>query len=139
MTIPAGKGFTLIELVIIIMILSIASVSLVSMYGQVAGTVGINKDITIAAQMAQECGEYLLAQRRTNGYAMSSISDCSSGSNPLLAFNGYGPPTVTMTDISGSAGCPTTPVASPPACKLFHITASYDTGAAEIDLVVVDY
>jgi len=129
------RGFTLIELVIIIMVLSIASVSLVSLYGQVAGTVAINKDITVAAQLAQECGEYLLAQRRNNGYAMSGISDCSA----LPVFNGYGPPAVTVSDPYSGVGCPTTPAGSPPNCKLFNINASYDTGSAVVDLVVVEY
>jgi type II secretory pathway pseudopilin PulG len=125
MRISKGKGFTLIELVVIIMILSISSVSLVSLYGQVAWTVGINQDITAAAQLAQECGEYLLEQRRTNGYAMSGINDCSA----LPVFNGNGPPTVSL------SGCPVAGVT----CKQFTVNANYDTGGAVIDLVVIDY
>jgi len=130
MTIATGKGFTLIELVIIIMILSIASVSLVSLYGQVAGTVGINKDITISAQLAQECGEYLLAQRRLNGYAMGGVSDCSALPT-FPAISGYGPPAVTQKSCPISVAGVT--------CKQFTINASYDSGSAVVDLVVVDY
>ena len=124
------EGFTLIELVIVIMILGISSVSLVVLYGQVAGSVGINQNITAAAQLAQECGEYLLAQRRNNGYAMSGISDCSA----LPAFNGYGPPLVTLTNPYSGAGCPATAT-----CKRFTIKASYDSGGVVVDLVVVNY
>ena len=123
-------GFTLIELLMIIMILGITSVALVSLYGELADTVGVNHDINAAAQMAQECGEYLLAQRRKNGYAMSGISDCSA----LPAFNGYGPPSVTLTSPYAGAGCPAAAT-----CKLFNVNASYASGGATIDLVVVSY
>lgn len=126
----ASKGFTLIELVIIIVVLGLSSVALVSLYGQVAGTVGINQDINSAAQLAQECGEYLLQQRRDNGYAMGGVSDCSA----LPAFNGYGPPTVTLTDPYSGAGCP-----SLATCKRFNINASYASGGAVVDLVMVSY
>jgi type II secretory pathway pseudopilin PulG len=125
-----AKGFTLIELVIIIMVLGISSVALVSLYGQVGSAVTINHDINSAAELAQECGEYLLAQRRNNGYAMSGISDCSA----LPAFNSYGPPAVALTDPYSGAGCP-----AGASCKLFNINATYNTGNAVADLVVVNY
>lgn len=124
------RGFSLIELLLVIMLLSIISVALVTMFGQLAGKVDINHDINAAAQMAQECGEYLLSQRRENGYGMSSISDCIA----LPSFNGNSPAAVTVTDPYSGAGCPASA-----SCKLFNINATYDSGAASLDLVVVSY
>ena len=78
------KGFSLIELLFIVILLSISSVSLVSMFGQLGSNLGLNHDINASAQMAQECAEYLLVQRRENGYAavaVGAVEDCSAISN----------------------------------------------------------
>lgn len=131
--ITATRGFTLIELLIIIIMLSLASVALVTMFGQLAGNLGINHDINAAAQLAQECGEHLLSARREYGFAMNGINDCSA----LTVFNGNGPATVTNTDPyigDGSNGCAVTA-----SCKLFHVVASYGSGSAVLDIVVVNY
>ena len=125
-----AHGFSLIELLVVIILLSIISVALVGMFGQLAGKVDINHDINAAAQMAQECGEYLLAQRRENGFTMGGVTNCSA----LSSFNSNAPATVSVTDPYSGAGCPATA-----SCKLFNVAAAYDSGAASLDIVVVDY
>ena len=125
-----ARGFSLIELLVIIILLSIASVSLVSMFGQLGGNLAVNHDINASAQMAQECAEYLLVQRRENGYAMNGITDCSA----IADFNGNTPPTVTIDAAYTGAGCP-----SLATCKLITVSGAYDSGGATVDFVVVDY
>lgn len=126
----AVRGFTLIELVVIIMILSIVGVSLVRMFGEIAGTVNTSHDINAAAQLAQECGEYLLSVRRLSGYATASTTDCST----LPTFNGNARPTVTINTAYAGTDCPAAGV-----CSLISVNASYNSGSAQLAFVIVNY
>jgi prepilin-type N-terminal cleavage/methylation domain-containing protein len=125
-----GRGFTLIELVLVILILTIASTALVALFGRLTGSMDINHDIQAAAQLAQECAEHLLAARRENGYAMGGITDCSA----LPAFNGFGPPAVVTTNPYIGGGCPAAAT-----CKLVSISAAYGEGASTVELMLADY
>ncbi|WP_455203591.1 type IV pilus modification PilV family protein [Kaarinaea lacus] len=127
---PQFNGFTLIELIMVIVLLSISSVGLISMFGQLGGSLAINSDIQTATQLAQECGEHILSARRRFGYDLGGVSDCST----LSAFNGFGPAAVTITDPYAGSACPASA-----ACKIVAINASYDTGAASVSLLIVDY
>jgi len=124
------QGFTLIELVMVIVLLGISMVGLVTLFGQLGGSLAINDDTQTAAQLAQECAEHLLAARRASGYSLGGISDCSA----LPALNGFGPPTVTVSDPYTGTACP-----GGASCKLFTITATYDSGASTVNLMVADY
>ena len=125
-----ARGFSLIELVLVMVLLSIASVGLVALFGRLGNSLGVNNDTQAAAQQAQECAEYLLAERRRSGYVMGGVADCSA----LPAFNGYGPPTVTVADPYAGAGCP-----SGANCKLFTVKAVYGNGASSVSLMLTDY
>jgi len=131
MNLPLNRnGFTLIELVMVIVLLSISSAGLITLFGQLTSSLSINNDIQTAAQLAQECAEHLLAARRTAGYDLGGITDCSA----LPALNGYGPPSVTTTDPYGGAACP-----SSANCKLLTISATYASGASTVSLLLTDY
>ena len=131
MSLPQTRnGFTLIELVMVIVLLSISSVGLVTLFGQLSNSLSINNDIQIAAQLAQECAEHFLAARRQSGYGLGGISDCSA----LPAFNGFGPPTVTITDPYAGAGCP-----GGANCRLLTINATYGDGASSVTLMLAEY
>lgn len=123
-------GFSLIELVIVIILLSISSVALISVFGQVSGSISINNDIQTGAQLAQECVEHILAARRQSGYDLGGITDCSA----LAAFNGFGPPTVSITDPYSGSGCPGGAL-----CKLVTINAAYGDGGSTVTLLLTDY
>ncbi|MDH5327250.1 MAG: type II secretion system GspH family protein [Gammaproteobacteria bacterium] len=124
------RGFTLVELIMVIMLLSVSSAVFVSLLGQMGVGVRSNKDTQAAAQLAQECGEYLLALRRIQGYVMGGVSDCSS----LGAFGADGPAAVTLTEPYLGNGCPVGA-----ACKLFDVAVSVGSGAARVQLILVDY
>ena len=120
-----------------IIVLSLSSVALVRLFGQMGESLGINRDLQAAAQLAQECSEHLLSARRTYGFAMGGVSDCSTTTvsvTALTAFNGNGPPTVVATNPYAGSGCPG--VAS---CKLFTITANYGVSTSVVTLLVSDY
>jgi prepilin-type N-terminal cleavage/methylation domain-containing protein len=124
------KGFTLIELVMVIVLLSISSAGLIMLFGQLTNSLAINNDIQTAAQLAQECAEHLLAARRQAGYDLGGVSDCSA----LPAYNGFGPPAVTVGDPYTGSACP-----GGASCKLLTIDATYDSGAATLSLLLTDY
>lgn len=125
-----NKGFTLIELVLVIILLSMSCVGLVNLFGQLSNSLSTNNDTQSAAQLAQECAEYLLAARRHWDYTLGGISDCSA----LPAFNGFGPPAVNLSDPYAGPGCP-----GSASCKLFTIKAVYGSGAATVTLLVTDH
>lgn len=125
-----SDGFSLIELILVIVLLSIASVGLVALLGQLTNTLAVNNDTQAAAQQAQQCAEYLLGVRRRSGYALSGISDCSA----QPAFNGFGPPAVTITDPYSGSGCPLGAN-----CKLFEIRAIVGSGASSVSLMLTEY
>lgn len=114
----------------VIVVLSISSVGLITLFGQLSGSLEINHDIQSAAQMAQECGEHILAARRDAGFNLGGITDC----NTLPTLSGNGPPSVAITDPYGGSGCP-----GGASCKLVTITASYANSNSTITLLLADY
>ncbi len=127
---PTRNGFTLIELVMVIVLLSVSSVGLMTLFGQLTNSLSINNDIQTAAQLAQECAEHLLAARRQAGYDLGGISDCSA----LPALNGFGPPTVSISDPYVGAACP-----GSANCKLLTINATYGDGVSNVTLMLAVY
>jgi prepilin-type N-terminal cleavage/methylation domain-containing protein len=121
-------GFTLVELILVIVLLSIASVGLVALLGQLNNSLVVNNDTQAAAQQAQECAEYLLGVRRRAGYDLGGISDCSA----LPAFNGFGPPSVTIAAYTSGA-------CSSAACKLVTVKAVRGKGSSTVTLLLTDY
>jgi prepilin-type N-terminal cleavage/methylation domain-containing protein len=124
------NGFTLIELVLVIVLLSISTAGLVTLFGQLTNSLSINNDIQTAAQLAQECAEHLVGARRQSGYDLGGITDCSA----LPALNGFGPPTVNVSDPYAGSACP-----GGANCKLLTINATYDSGVATVSLLMTDY
>ena len=119
MTRRRATGFTLVELVMVIVLLGIAAVAILSGYGQVARSLSTNSDLQAGMQLARECGEYLIAQRRDNpamGYSgLKGSAICSALPNPLgLSV------AVTFTDPYKGAACPGT-------CKLASISVTQGT------------
>ncbi len=128
------RGFTLIEVVATMLLLSVGAVGILGMYSTVGRTLSSNQDIQTAAQLAQECSEYVLAQRRNNaavGYAgVTGINFCSAALPVMASFN---PVTTTITSPYAPAFCPGT-------CKL--VTISVTKGAdvvATSSLMLVNY
>jgi type II secretory pathway pseudopilin PulG len=132
-----ARGFSLIEMVMIIVLLSLASVPLVTMFTRSAG--GMQSDVSIqtAAQLVQECGEYVLGLRRRAattlaGYAAVTAATTCVG---LAVPTGYSFSALTVTDPYAVAPCPTGGT-----CKRVQITVNGPgTLQATGDLVLVSY
>jgi type II secretory pathway pseudopilin PulG len=121
-------GFSLIELIMIIVILSIAATALIPLFGRLGTSLTINQDIQNAAQMAQECADYLVGARRIYGYGMNGVVSC----NALPFFAGNAPAVVNVTDPYGGGACPGT-------CKLYEVSAAYGGGTAKLNMLFVQY
>lgn len=136
-----ARGFTLIELVIIMGILSVAAVPILGMFIEAGKSTATNLDLQTAIQLAQECSELILAQKRldidiypTYGYA--GITDCSALA-AKFPINGFtAPPTVTITDPFTDTGCPDATAS----CKLIQVAAIKNGSTlASISFMVADY
>lgn len=127
-------GFSLIELVAIIVLLSAGAVAIMGLYSGASRTLGSNQDAQIATQLAQECGEHIIAQRRYNAtvqYAgITGATFCSAAlPAPPVGFT----VTVNITDPYAGAACPGT-------CKLAQINvAKAGDTLAGATLMLVDY
>ncbi|BAU47013.1 hypothetical protein SVA_0431 [Sulfurifustis variabilis] len=126
-----GRGFSLIELVIIIVVLSLGLVGLTALFGQTVGSVDTNDRIGVAAQAAQRCAEHVLARRRVDsavGYAGVASGLCAA----LPAYAGF---TATDSVVAyAGAGCP-----GGANCKQVTVTASDGSTSRSLHLLVVDY
>ncbi len=127
-----ARGFTLVELVMVIVLFAIGATAIVAGYGQVGSSLSINSNLQAATQLARECGEYLLAERRDNstiGYSgVTGSTFCSALPNPSgLTI------TINFTDPYSGAACPGT-------CKLAAISVTNGTNTlASTSVMLVNY
>jgi prepilin-type N-terminal cleavage/methylation domain-containing protein len=97
---PYGRGFTLIESVIVIAMLTLVAAGLLSMQPRVFVTQNNGRDQYVGLQILQACGERLLAVRRQLGYMKVTSSLCTG----LGGLGGFASdPTVSLTDAGGNA------------------------------------
>ncbi len=134
---PRGTGFSLIELVIIIVVVSIAAVGMLALFGVVGRSLAINEDTQIAAQVAQECAEHIMAVRRNplQGYAAITTTICDTP--PLPAPPAGFTRTVAVTPLATNPPCT---VAAAGTCQQVQVTVTTPTTApAVLTLMVVNY
>ncbi len=129
------RGFSLIELIVAVVVVSIAAVVLLQLFTGVAESLASNEDIQTASQLAQECGEHVLAVRRNpaQGFAAVTNSVCDVLPTPLPGFTR----TVAVTDLTASPPCTATRAGT---CK--EVVVSIANGAvtpAAVTLMVVNY
>ena len=128
-----SSGFSLIELVIIIVVGSVAAVGLMALWSGVGRSAGQSEETQVATQLAQECAEHVLAQKRVNpavGYANLTTTVCDT----LPAFAGYAR-TVTLTGTTASP-CP---VATAGECQLVRVRVNHGliSDAADMTFLLV--
>lgn len=111
-------GFTLIELVLVIVVTSVGMMALLGLYTQVAGKLGTDEDIQIAAQLAQECSEHVLATRRNLGFAAPTLTNALCNGLPA-APAGF---TRTLTIGANYVGGPATPCPNGATCRDVTVT-----------------
>jgi prepilin-type N-terminal cleavage/methylation domain-containing protein len=97
---PYGRGFTLIESVMVIAMLAMVAAGLLSMQPRVFATQNNGRDQFVGLEAMQGCAERLLAVRRQLGYINVTSSLC----NGMGGLGGFASnPTVSLTDASGNA------------------------------------
>lgn len=129
----SAPGFTLIEVVATLLLLSVGAVGILGMYSTVGRNLGSNQDLQTAAQLAQECSEYVLAARRNNAavdYAgVTGLTFCSAALPVLAGF------TVTTSIIA-----PYAPAFCPGTCKRVDIAVTKSANTlASFSLMLVNY
>ncbi len=98
-----SAGFSLIELVMVIVIVSIGAMTLLGSFQQVGQSILLSEDLQVGAQLAQECGEYVVISRRdaTNAYTGIDANVCNGLPLPV-GFNR----TITLTEPFSDPACP---------------------------------
>lgn len=87
------KGFTLIEVVIFIAVSAILAGTLLLSFTTILQKSPTARQLTIATQLAQQCMEWFVGQRRNNGYSSllcpsTSVSDiCSAPAGYTVSAN----------------------------------------------------
>lgn len=134
------QGFSLIELVIVIVVLSIIAVTLGTMAAQMMSARAVDQDIQNAAQLAQECGDHIIAARRfNNAIKYANVTGSTFCSSVLAAFPNFDS-VVTAITSHNSASLAACPSATAGSCKLIAITVTRGSATfARAQLLLVNY
>ena len=132
-------GFSLLELVMAMIVVSVAAVTLLGGFGQITTALSTEGNLRGAGEVAQECGEFIIATKRAGvtGYPSVSSTVCDglpvpAGFNRTVTVNTITPPP----GPGGRIECP----ASAVDCKevIVNVT-SPGTAVAEVRLLLTDY
>ena len=130
-----GNGFTLIELVAVIVVLGIAAAIFATGFAQLPRSLGVDEEVQTAAQLAQACGEHIVAFRRdsdpSRGYDNIPTGTGIAICNGLALPAGY-TRSVDVSDAGGAAPCP-----AGAACKHAVVTASGSAYSSRITFLLV--
>lgn len=131
-----GNGFTLIELVAVIVVLSIAAAIFATGFAQLPRSLVVDEEAQTAGQLAQECGEHIVAFRRdsdpSRGYDNVPTGTGIAICDGLTALPPGYTRSVDVTDAGGAAPCP-----SGAACKQAVVTASGSAYSSRITFLLV--
>lgn len=128
----AARGFSLIELIMIIVAIGVMGALLATSYTQVPRSLEVNEGSQTGAQLAQQCSERVLAQRRNPaiGFAPIATGVCAG----LPAPAGYAIVDVVDAAYAGVA-CP-----AAGACKRVTVTVTRNAVmVAQTDFLLVSY
>ena len=136
-----GRGFTLIELVIVMLIISAGLLGIASLFGNTSSALSTNEGLQQATQYAQECAERVVGIRRSSGFGSSSISstmcnttaDTPAGLLPPMATGFTRSVAITTYNGTGSP-CPT----GTANCKNVVVTVTKAPLSAAITIMLVN-
>lgn len=130
-----GRGFTIIEMIVVVVVLAITSIAVIGMVANVGARQQDNADLQTGAALLQECGEWILSNhRRDENFFTSSLVN-SASCYGLTTYAGFSTPSVAITDPYTGAGCPTGAT-----CKLATVTLSKSGSSLNsLNLVLVRY
>jgi|MudIll2142460700_1097286.scaffolds.fasta_scaffold00220_7 prepilin-type N-terminal cleavage/methylation domain-containing protein len=130
----ATRGFSLIELIMIIVVLGVASAFLTTTFTQLPRSLEVSEGAQTASQLAQQCSERVLAQRRDPAVGFDLIASGTCAGLPTLA--GYAVNDV-VTDVSGVAPCPST---LPNSCREVVVTVTRNGATVAVNnLLLVNF
>lgn len=128
----ATRGFSLIELVMIIVLVGVVGAFLTTTYTQLPRSLEVNEGSQTGAQLAQQCSERVIAQRRNPAIGFGPIVTGVCAGLPAPA--GYAVADVVDAAYAGAA-CP---VAG--ACKRVTVTVTRNAAVvAQTDFLLVNY
>ena len=137
-----GRGYTLIELLMVIVTLGIAAAAIVMLQGNIFSRRASMQDLQIGTQLIQDCSERLLATSRSAinglGYNANALSNGASASSlcagSTVNSGGvvYGAPQVNLI-VGNSTTIGPCPITSE-SCKLLSVTQG---GLAPVTLLLV--
>jgi prepilin-type N-terminal cleavage/methylation domain-containing protein len=105
---PAGRGFTLVEMLVFIVIVSVAAYALFRSFGSLLPRSPSAAQLTQATQLAQERMELILGQRDVRGYNnVVDLDPCNVGA-PTVCTTTFG------YAVTSAGTAPGAPVAWPP-------------------------
>lgn len=127
-----SRGFSLIELIMIIVALGIVGAFLATTLTQLPRSLDVNEGSQTGAQLAQQCSERVIAQRRNPAFGFGPIATGVCASLPAPA--GYAVADVVDAAYAGAA-CP-----AAGACKRVTVTVTRNAVmVARTDFLLVDY
>ncbi|MBK6907071.1 MAG: prepilin-type N-terminal cleavage/methylation domain-containing protein [Rhodocyclaceae bacterium] len=131
-------GFSLIEVIIIMVLIIVGMLGMNSMFGTTMASLNTNEDLQRATQLAQECAERVLAQRRNNGFdsfGTATFTCNPGGANPA----GY---TRTANPVGATYTGDGTPCPNTMTCRDVSITVTSTSNpslSSTVDLMLVYY
>ena len=113
---PKQAGVTLLELVIIIIVVGVVAIPFSNAFLTTSKSLILNADITQSGSLARECAEFILHQRRVDGFDEATLDANIESMCDDPVIPGFGAPQETISVTSeagntppncpnGSAGC----------------------------------
>jgi type II secretory pathway pseudopilin PulG len=133
-----ARGFSLIELIMIIVAIGVMGAFLATTSSQLPRSLEVSEGAQTASQLAQQCSEWVLARRRSTAAGFGFGSIVSDACLVLPTLTDYAvTDTVTVTDSSGDAACPSALANS---CKRVVVTVTRNGVTVAVnDLMLVNY
>jgi prepilin-type N-terminal cleavage/methylation domain-containing protein len=134
-----GRGFTLMETVIVILVLGIASAAIINLNGQLFRQSGYWSTLQQATQIQQACIEKILRDRHELDYTLITPPSTPPNCSTIAAgLTGY---TLTVQSVSPAEFCPTSSdKTSAGPCRQFTVsTATANTSTISTTLLFVSY
>lgn len=80
-----ARGFSLIELIMIIVAIGVMGAFLTTTYTQLPRSLEVNESAQTGSQLAQQCGERVIARRRNAAIGFAGIASGGCAGLPVIA------------------------------------------------------
>lgn len=132
-------GISLVEVVIAIVLISLAAAFITLPYSTFLTSLTQGETIRRAAQLAQECADHIVGQRRTPGSYANLVVGDTTICNGLPAVDSGFARAVAICDASSAGGCANTNCLAGWSCKRVDVTVSGGGYSSTVTFMAVDY